>query len=1257
MPKINPRNRVLLFSVISSALSSFIIFLCISTVLFKIIFSIVFFVFILLLQLTLFDKNSNRLPSSSSLIAKNYYFVFLLAFLGTIIVLVANFHIEIAGKTIWDTFTSLSLLGVARVLFGYFLVCFFPGYVLIKNLNVQKSNVLENIGLSLAFSFVISNVIGLILFKVGLQIDALSILFSIWVFALVTAVTGRIFRSRFPSKAVPNIPDTSLLQYAVLLCVSASLVFSFYVTTMNASPFTGVLCSDIPDYMNALNRFLISNSGVRLPYPTWVAFNAWIVHKIVNLPLLHTYAGFQFYIFLIPMSAYFLCKSLFASHGKAAVITTALISITGGLISLTIPFVNGMDYFSDPGSLLHVIQNKIGLRSFATFHINGYTTLHVSTFEGAFWLLSLAFAYRYFKTKNSIDLILCSILISSALFSHSIMLFLCFAVAITMYSLAKKFYRELIKICLVTSAFLVFFDFLSNNFFQNLFSAYYLTFFVGPFKITISPNQLLIPVLIISLIPLSFVLFRRYGISLKIFIHRLGLLFYERLYHYALPLLWILGFAIVFLSLFLWGIGSSSFSLTSTSTPYPWYFQIIYYGIIFLFAIGTFSIVLKKVAKSPLLFLGCIIASILLAGCLAFVVPEIFKLQTWALRLTYALAYPMASLAALGIYEVFRFFKLKSNVRVAHLSMALLIIIMVPSFLSYSYDTEFWSYNRLGRLTKNGETLEWMYNNLPADACVLTLSEKSYEEVINLASLKSIPLLSLKSWPHLILSRSELPEDVLCILANLGVTHIYLSENDNEIQGYECLFSILDCFNLVHETDSARVFEVPKYPLYSDSSYVLVNAVFDTECINYLNAFRMFLRTGLNFSVISDTDLDSLLPSSVYFFPCNQKLPRNLVNELIPAVRAGSNVVFMSPDFATMNLFGSTVTFDDAFVNQIESLDSDYATAYSMVLDGGQEIALDEGVTIRRIYVDESKAKILSYYKFSGQNVPLVARQQLGNGSITFINLPVEQNSNETRDLFAQVLTELMTTLQSPNSPNKPLELAYPSQLYDFTILWEFNLYKFVDLHNLLLCEGNILYSGDQKLDSADLLIEDSGLYVSSLTFTYDGRMESFSNISITRLKVLGAGSVFSHSLKMSLSKTPGLFSGVTTDGFETILSFTNAIIELEFELGTQTINVASNDANISIASTDSQSFKAYYPTIKTNGTVECSLQGGFPQNDGFFYALPHSSNNFTEFVPVSLNGAFRTNTLYSSGILLLNLTEAEDLSGKIEFTALGLGK
>ena len=103
-------------------------------------------------------------------------------------------------------------------------------------------------------------------------------------------------------------------------------------------------------------------------------------------------------------------------------------------------------------------------------------------------------------------------------------------------------------------------------------------------------------------------------------------------------------------------------------------------------------------------------------------------------------------------------------------------------------------------------------------------------------------------------------------------------------------------------------------------------------------------------------------------------------------------------------------------------------------------------------------------------------------------------------------------------------------------------------------------------------------------------------------------------------------------------------MVNLEFSLGTRTIKVESNNANINITSLSSQKIIVYEPTVENEGKIECAFQGGFPQDNRFFYAMPTANNDFSEFVPVLLNGTFTLKFLYSSGIMLTQINSIEDI-------------
>lgn len=1245
---------LLVLSILNSIIGSAIVFMFVITPVWQIVFSIMFFSLTLLLQLLLFNFRLNakiRLSQKSTVLSS--VLIFAVALFATIIIIVIPVSPKITDSSILTIFISLPPLAFTKVVFGYFILCFFPGYILLRSLmDIREFNCFEQLGLSLALSFGVSDVIGLVLLKMSVEINLYSMLLSIWIFVLVlTSYRFIIKRDTTVATAKSTAKGSkSFLSYLLLFSICLILIISFYVNVLSASTYTGVFNSDIPRNFNALNEFMFSTVHPRIAYPSWVSFNAWIIHSVVNLPPLYAYAGFQFYIIMVPISVYFLCKTIFQQHKDSAAIAaiaSALVSIFAGFESIGILTANLNNYHANPYSVLDILQQNIGLKSLVVFHINGYTVVQAATFEGILCILALAFAYRYLKTKKMSELLFCSFLSTVSIFSHNLELFLIFGITIIAFSIFTKGYMALFKIIVLTFFVFFVFDYLSNNYFQNLIEAVYMTWFLGPYKILISPNNVLTITIAFICAIITLIAAVKFRFKIKQFSRLLLNAVNSKSQRWFLIFLWALSITILILSLVLWTTNYASITLNSTSSPYPWYYQVIFYGVIFLFSIGTLTLVLKKITKLALIFIFSWFSSILLAIVLGILAPNILTPEIWTLRFASFLGYPMAFFASFGILTGFKLIKSKKKLVLTCLSLFLLIIILVPAFLSYSYNTEFWYNSGLGpATTTHTAALDWMYNNLPSNACVLTISDSSYRDVVNLAGKRAIPLYPFYSWPQLTLSNSELPEDVLNMLNKLNVTYVYVTDTDMKSADFQTLFSLLNCFQLVHETKDAKIFEVPKYPLYTDSSYILVDSLFDNKSANHLNAFEMLYYDGFKFSIKNDIDVTYLLPNNVYFFSSNQQVPSKLLNILIPGVEGGANVVFMDSSFASTDELGDAAKFDSVLLNKIHSVSSSYVNADAVILNNGSKLSINGNTIIHPVNMDESEINILSYFSLSnGSLVPFVAQQRLGNGSVTFFNMPFSQNLNDTLPILSDALSDLIETLPHPNTPNKTLEMPYPSQLYEFTIPWESNLYNLKDLYGSLLSDSDVVFSGHQEFQSTLAMFKENNLNVENISITdEDGKTQFITDVKINNITISGNAVVFSKNAQISLFNPPSVFSIFTTGGVEKSLIFTNANMDLTFSSHSQTMQINSKDANITINSEDPLSLIMYKPTVTINGTAELACEGGFSETNGFFYAMPAAQNQFVTYVPIVLNGSFTMQMAYSSGLLMAKLDNTTNI-------------
>jgi len=183
-----------------------------------------------------------------------------------------------------------------------------------------------------------------------------------------------------------------------------------------------------------------------------------------------------------------------------------------------------------------------------------------------------------------------------------------------------------------------------------------------------------------------------------------------------------------------------------------------------------------------------------------------------------------------------------------HFASSILILLISFSFLTCSYTTERFYTGALRQAnisSAEGEAYEWIRKNTPENATFLTFSDASYGRVRSLGLRKAVSYSeAYQSWPLQVVFNSYLPEVTMYSLEQLGVSYIFVGPKDmplltRSLQG-AYINSLLGVLPIVYRNEDVTIYNVPKYPLYVDSNYVLVRPTLDFQNITVAKEAETF---------------------------------------------------------------------------------------------------------------------------------------------------------------------------------------------------------------------------------------------------------------------------------------------------------------------------------------------------------------------------------------------------------------------------------
>ena len=402
---------------------------------------------------------------------------------------------------------------------------------------------------------------------------------------------------------------------------------------------------------------------------------------------------------------------------------------------------------------------------------------------------------------------------------------------------------------------------------------------------------------------------------------------------------------------------------------------------------------------------------------------------------------------------------------------------------------------------------------------------------------------------------------------------------------------------------------------------------------------EMLIRGYQSYSIISDYNLN-FSSGDVYFFPFNPYVSPEAIKNLLPAINNGANIVFTNPEFASKNEVQVT-SFPE--IMKYTLIPTEVNEETSELLISGQAIKCSLGFPYALNFEDNTSVNIIASFSFpDGSKIPYIMRQDIGRGTITFVdfsgisNLPILVQ-NEILDLTRETMFKW---LPKSNTANASQQLPIPSQIFKSATFGStmYTLWSNADLRDKLMFNSPMNLQGDFSFASSHMAIEYDNLYVKSLQLIQQNKTYTISETNLYDVKIVGEGQATFISSNAELSNTPtghynvaNVFSNL--DNSSQNIEFNDATITYKSQLNGKTENYSGSIVISAYHSFSPVIIRAMQPKIVLDGTVTGSIQGAFIFGKEYFYGLAQQN---------CLKGIFTLNLMFSSGITYTELENVE---------------
>ncbi|MBS7281162.1 MAG: hypothetical protein KIH09_15205 [Candidatus Freyarchaeota archaeon] len=607
---------------------------------------------------------------------------------------------------------------------------------------------------------------------------------------------------------------------------------------------------DITRYMSYANDIRLGGRPLYLlDRPLFLVFPL-VAQILTGLHIFYAYSGMQFYLLILPTSFYILLKAVFRENQKIPAVGAVLASITSGL-----GFMGIWDFFSKytsdmsgTHSALLSTWNKSSL-SFISYQF------YVMPLSYSLLFIALSFMYRYLFPTNHrrffSDLLLCGLFAAQLPFIHSIFEFSFFIICLVicfifLAPIGKSSMVAFLKVLVVIQLFFAPLEIVFGTY-QGIFINYFFHFkyFFGYTQI---PLNLVVPSIAIVITCALILLYMRKH-KPEISLQHYGKTFSNK---FIVKLtFWILALFFFSATIYYWRIDWKDLNFRVMEWP-PWYMVSMYYGFYPMLIIGFMPSLLGKSYRRGILIILSWIASIVILTSLSALFPTFFTPMVWSRRFLSFAFYPLVALTSVVFSEVssrpfnLKFhlnLQLKSRIKtltipnLTRLVSFILTLLISLSFLSCAYTAELFYTGALTQknvFDQEAEAYQWIYNNTPRNATILTISDLSRERLQSIACRSSFGYAETQSsWPLQVLFNARLPEGTLQSLKQLGVSYIFITPRDRlYLTKYlkdTYLNSLLNILPVVYKKGDIAIYAFPDYRIYKEANYVLVAPLLDFQ--------------------------------------------------------------------------------------------------------------------------------------------------------------------------------------------------------------------------------------------------------------------------------------------------------------------------------------------------------------------------------------------------------------------------------------------
>jgi hypothetical protein len=815
---LNYKNITLMIT----AFSVFIMLLImVKSLLLKIIFSILYTLAVIL-ELHILYNYTKMEKYKMSFRRENYSLINLIAFCFGLL----SSFIIIYFPARSELFISLNFIEILRCISAFYLLSFFPGWVLLNIFSIKKNiSIIERITLTLALSYVINVIFGLLMYKM-FNLSNKTYLFMLWIFVFLCFILQHIFKDlkenssslKDKEKSKNNYIVINPIYLASLNLICLMFLLSAYLIVLTAEPTGYSVSGDVARYFSTVHDFLNyridENQDFRFAEKYyWFQIFIGVASILTGLHPFYVFVTMQFLIILFPLSLYILLSSVFKNK-KISILGTMLICSAEGLSSIGILKLWAKYFNEDIFSALVTLRLKTQNWPWLSVHF-----FIAATMDWSLLFLCLNYLYHFVKNIDGYSFFIGTLLLVASFFTHNIVSYL-IAFSLLFFYVLRDFKYLLRAIVIFTTVIIIslLFDILSFHIFIKT-----LLLFKQNLNVILSERKsMIILILFISL----FISFMKYINAIKakkvmLFLESKRILF-ALLSFVIIAMLTISSIVIIF--------NSFDYIDIRNEIIFPWYIYLLRFTP-FLQLLPLFIYVMPKILCSKRYDVWFMISWIFSSFLLVVILSKypLSEAQVIGNRICMALQIPIGALSVLGlciflesIYIIGKKkqIAMKLYILFRYLLIYCLFIIFGFAFLSRIYSIEIFYYANTWPVPFEKKDFYEFLIKLPPNSTILTYSYARYLEITSLVPLKVYAYYQYYLEGEQYVSEIVRPifeanstKDVLNTLSRLGITHIIInkyycqSELLNKFQNHPLLYA-LKYFPKVFENSFYVVYEV-----------------------------------------------------------------------------------------------------------------------------------------------------------------------------------------------------------------------------------------------------------------------------------------------------------------------------------------------------------------------------------------------------------------------------------------------------------------